>query len=85
VVALMLLARVLADGASLWLSDDQPFAVVRQGRSRRRGRFEHHRNAGPDEVLDLLAPLPFALLERRDSAPGTTPSWSLLLQRSPRG
>ena len=84
-VALLLLARVLADGASLWLSDDQPFAVVRQGRGRRRGRFEHYRNAGPDEVLDQLAPLPFALLQRRDSKPGTTPSWSLLLRRSPRG
>jgi len=84
VVALLLLARVLNDRALLWLSDDQPFAVVRSGRPRRGGRFEHYRNAGPDEVLAALAPLPFELLDRRDSGPGTTPSWSLLLRRNPR-
>ncbi len=74
--------RALRPGGTLTIVDDTAFALVRtrkQAHDAERGaaQLEHYRNDTVADAARQLADSGFALLERRDTAPGTSTLWLL--------
>jgi MoaA/NifB/PqqE/SkfB family radical SAM enzyme len=80
------LTDALLVGGTLIVADDVAFALVRNEEQARRAeqgpaRFEHYRNHGARQALELLSGLPLELLEKREVDSATGNQWLLRFRR----